>query len=73
LSHVLIASTYDAMMRGIAVVRPGATLGDISFEIQICAEAARVSLVRDFCGHGLGRADIGQVRPKTNVRFVLPT
>ena len=47
--------TYEAMMRGIAAVRPGATLGDIGHAIQRRAEAARCSVVRDFCGHGIGR------------------
>jgi len=47
--------TYEAMMRGIAVVRPGATTGDIGHAIQTYAEAQRCSVVRDFCGHGLGR------------------
>jgi methionyl aminopeptidase len=51
----LIQVTYDAMMRGIAVVRPGATTGDIGFAIQEYAERARCSVVRDFCGHGVGR------------------
>jgi len=51
----LIEVTYDAMMRGIAVVRPGATLGDIGHAIQSFAEGQRFSVVRDFCGHGLGR------------------
>jgi methionyl aminopeptidase len=51
----LIAVTYEAMMRGIAAIRPGATLGDIGFAMQSHAEAARFSVVRDFCGHGLGR------------------
>ncbi len=47
--------TYEAMMRGIAAVRPGATLGDIGAAIQTFAEGERCSVVRDFCGHGLGR------------------
>jgi len=47
--------TYEAMMRGIAVVRPGARLGDIGHAIQSFAEAERCSVVRDFCGHGIGR------------------
>ncbi len=47
--------TYDAMMRGIDVVRPGATLGDIGYAIQSFAESERCSVVRDFCGHGIGR------------------
>jgi methionyl aminopeptidase len=51
----LIEVTYEAMMRGIAAVRPGATTGDIGAAIQVYAEAERCSIVRDFCGHGLGR------------------
>jgi methionyl aminopeptidase len=50
----LIEVTYEAMMRGIAMVRPGATIGDIGHAIQTFAEAERCSVVRDFCGHGLG-------------------
>src|SRR5215510_13631057 len=51
----LVDVTYDAMMRGIETVRPGATLGDIGHAIQSFAEANRFSVVRDFCGHGIGR------------------
>jgi methionyl aminopeptidase len=51
----LMDVTYEAMMRGIAVVRPGATTGDIGAAIQTYAEAERCTVVRDFCGHGLGR------------------
>jgi methionyl aminopeptidase len=51
----LIDVTHEAMMRGIAVVKPGATTGDIGAAIQVFAEAERCSIVRDFCGHGLGR------------------
>jgi methionyl aminopeptidase len=51
----LVDTTYEAMMRGIAAIRPGATLGDIGAAIQRYAEAQRFSVVRDFCGHGLGR------------------
>ena len=47
--------THEAMMRGIQQVRPGATLGDVGHAIQSYAEAERFSVVRDFCGHGLGR------------------
>ena len=47
--------TYEAMMRGIAVIKPGATLGDIAHTIQTFAESLRFSVVRDFCGHGVGR------------------
>ena len=51
----LIEITHEALMRGIAVVRPGATLGDIGHAIQSYAEENRFSIVRDFCGHGLGK------------------
>ena len=51
----LINVTYEAMMRGIAEVKPGATTGDIGAAIQEYAEAERCSVVRDFCGHGIGR------------------
>ncbi len=47
--------TYDCMMKGIEVVKPGATLGDVGHAIQDYAESQRFSVVRDFCGHGLGR------------------
>ena len=50
----LMDVTYDAMMQGIEVVRPGATLGDIGAAIQSHAEGQRLSVVRDFGGHGLG-------------------
>jgi methionyl aminopeptidase len=51
----LIDVTYEALMRGIAAVKPGATVGDIGHAIQSYAEAERCSVVRDFCGHGLGQ------------------
>ncbi len=51
----LIDVTYECLMRGIEVVRPGATLGDIGHAIQTWAEKHRFSVVRDFCGHGVGR------------------
>jgi methionyl aminopeptidase len=51
----LVEVTYEALMRGIAVVKPGATTGDIGAAIQDYAEAERCSVVREFCGHGLGR------------------
>jgi methionyl aminopeptidase len=51
----LIDVTYEAMLRGVAAVRPGATLGDIGHAIQVFVEANRFSVVRDFCGHGIGR------------------
>ena len=51
----LVDVTYDAMMLGIEAVRPGATLGDIGHAIQSYVEKHRYSVVRDFCGHGLGK------------------
>src|SRR4029078_818173 len=51
----LIEVTYEAMMRGISVIRPGATTGDIGAAIQSYVEAQHMSVVRDFCGHGVGR------------------
>jgi methionyl aminopeptidase len=51
----LVDTTYEAMMRGIAVAKPGNTLGDIGYAIQSYCEGLRYSVVRDFCGHGLGR------------------
>jgi methionyl aminopeptidase len=47
--------TYDAMWKGIQVVKPGARLGDIGFAIQDFAERHGYSIVREFCGHGIGR------------------
>jgi len=51
----LINVTYESLMRGIGVARPGSTTGDIGAAIQEYAEGERCSVVRDFCGHGLGR------------------
>jgi len=51
----LIDITHEALMRGIAAVKPGATFGDIGAAIQRYVEAQRCGVVRDFCGHGLGR------------------
>jgi len=51
----LVDVTYDCMMAGIEAVKPGASLGDIGHAIQTIAESQRFSVVRDFCGHGLGR------------------
>jgi methionyl aminopeptidase len=51
----LVDVTYDAMMRGIAAIKPGATLGDVGYAIQSFVESQRFSVVRDFCGHGTGR------------------
>ncbi|MBR7158318.1 MAG: type I methionyl aminopeptidase [Alphaproteobacteria bacterium] len=52
----LVQVTYDAMMKGIEAVKPGATLGDIGYVIQKYVESNRYSVVRDFCGHGVGTA-----------------
>jgi methionyl aminopeptidase len=52
----LVDITYDCMWKGIAMVRPGATLGDIGHAIQRHAEANGCSVVREFCGHGIGRS-----------------
>jgi methionyl aminopeptidase len=51
----LCAMTYDAMWHGIAQVKPGIRLGDIGFAIQKFAESNGFSVVREFCGHGIGR------------------
>ena len=51
----LMDITYAAMMRGIAAIMPGARLGDLGHAIQTYAEAERCAVVREFCGHGLGR------------------
>ncbi|UWP88583.1 type I methionyl aminopeptidase [Aliiroseovarius crassostreae] len=51
----LINVTHQALMEGIAAVKPGNTFGDIGHAIQKYVEAQKMSVVRDFCGHGLGR------------------
>jgi methionyl aminopeptidase len=51
----LVDVTYEAMMRGIAAIKPGVRIGAIGHAIQHFAEAHRYSVVRDFCGHGVGR------------------
>lgn len=55
LARRLVDKTYDAMWEGIRVVRPGATLGDIGYAIQQFAEKHGYSVVREYCGHGIGR------------------
>lgn len=55
LAKRLMDTTYEAMMRGIEAVRPGATLGDIGYAIQKHAESAGFSVVREYCGHGIGK------------------
>ena len=51
----LIQVTHDALMMGIEAAKPGNSFGDIGYAIQVYAETQRMSVVRDFCGHGLGR------------------
>ncbi|HCI46676.1 MAG TPA: type I methionyl aminopeptidase [Rhodospirillaceae bacterium] len=51
----LVDVTYQSLMKAIEVVKPGATLGDIGHTIQSYVESERFSVVRDFCGHGLGQ------------------
>ncbi|WP_050931551.1 type I methionyl aminopeptidase [Aestuariivita boseongensis] len=51
----LIQVTHDALIKGIEMVKPGNTFGDIGHAIQAYVEAHRMSVVRDFCGHGLGQ------------------
>lgn len=55
LAKRLVDTTYEALWRGIRAVKAGATLGDIGFAIQQFAEGERFSVVREFCGHGIGR------------------
>ncbi len=51
----LVEVTYEAMMAGIAAIRPGGVIGDIGAAIQSVVEPNHMSVVRDFCGHGVGR------------------
>jgi len=51
----LIDVTYEAMLRGVRAVKPGVTLGGVGYAIQTFVEGHRFSVVRDFCGHGIGR------------------
>ncbi len=55
LARRLVETAFEAMMLGIGQVRPGATLGDIGHAIQRHAEANGFSVVREYCGHGIGR------------------
>lgn len=56
LARRLVETTYEAMLAGIREVRPGATLGDIGHAIQSVAHREHFSVVREYCGHGIGRA-----------------
>lgn len=55
LAKRLIDTTYEAMWQGIRTVKPGATLGDVGHAIQRYAEQHGYSVVREYCGHGIGR------------------
>ena len=51
----LVELTYEAMKIGIRTVKPGATIGDIGYNIQDFAEKNHFSVVREYCGHGIGK------------------
>jgi len=51
----LVQTTYEAMWKGIRAVRPGATLGDVGWAIERHAKRNGCSIVREYCGHGIGR------------------
>ncbi|TDN49497.1 type I methionyl aminopeptidase [Scandinavium goeteborgense] len=55
LARRLVNKTYEAMWKGIQAVKPGATLGDIGHAIQTYAESNGYSVVREYCGHGIGK------------------
>ncbi len=71
----LVEVTYNAMFKGIDVVKPGVHVGDIGFAIQTYAEGEGYSVVREFCGHGIGKGfhEDPQIlhygRPKTGARL----
>lgn len=75
LAKRLTETTFECMWRGITQVKPGKTLGDVGYAIQQHAEAAGFSVVREFCGHGIGRVfhQDPQVlhygKPNTGLRF----
>lgn len=56
LARRLVKKTYEAMWKGIKAVKPGATLGDIGHAIQSHVEGNGYSVVREYCGHGVGKA-----------------
>lgn len=55
LARRLVETTYEAMLAGIQQVRPGATLGDVGHAIQSVAHREHFSVVREYCGHGIGQ------------------
>jgi methionyl aminopeptidase len=54
-AKLLMDVTYESLLRGIKAVKPGARMGDVGHAIQSYVEKQRFSVVRDFCGHGIGR------------------
>lgn len=54
-AELLVDVTYECLMRGLEAVKPGNTLGDVGHAIQRYAESHRMSVVKDFCGHGIGQ------------------
>jgi methionyl aminopeptidase len=63
LARRLVETTHEALLAGIHQVRPGATLGDVGHAIQAVARQANFSVVREYCGHGIGQIyhDVPQV------------
>jgi methionyl aminopeptidase len=55
LAERLIDVCHDSMWAGINQIKPGATLGDIGHAVQVRAESERFTIVREYCGHGIGR------------------
>ena len=86
-SKNLIDATYDSMMKAINILKPGLSLGDIGHEIQSYVEEKGFSVVRDFCGHGIGdvfhqspnvlhygKKDTGpELQPVSYTHLTLPT
>ena len=66
----LIEVTYQSMMKAIKILKPGIKLGDIGHEIQSYVEDKGFSVVRDFCGHGIGR---NFHEPVSYTHLTLPT
>lgn len=55
LARRLVETAYEALLAGIGQVKPGATLGDVGHAIQSVAHRAHFSVVREYCGHGIGQ------------------
>ena len=71
----LVELTYDALKIGIKTVKPGATIGDIGHNIQVFAEKNHCSVVREYCGHGIGKEfhEEPQILPVSYTHLTLPT